>query len=162
MRGGEYIKITGTVIAFYINVLFKSFPQCESPSLKRINSLHTNLFCACRWSIMKAPPSTPDQETSGCHLTQLRGLSERGRQQPQGPGVCEGCRRGRQAHLRDSGPPGKPHHAAGASGAAGCAHRENQEGRGWGSWPARGRERGGISQAAGGSGPRPACRERGG
>lgn len=118
MRGGEYIKITGTVIAFYINVLFKSFPQCESPSLKRINSLHTNLFCACRWSIMKAPPSTPDQETSGCHLTQLRGLSERGRQQPQGPGVCEGCRRGRQAHLRDSGPPGKPHHAAGASGAA--------------------------------------------
>lgn len=118
MRGGEYIKITGTVIAFYINVLFKSFPQCESPSLKRINSLHTNLFCACRWSIMKAPPSTPDQETSGCHLTQLRGLSERGRQQPQGPGVCEGCRRGRQAHLWDSGPRGKPHHAAGASGAA--------------------------------------------
>lgn len=68
-EGGEYIKITGTVIAFYINVLFKSFPQCESPSLKRINSLHTNLFCACRWSIMMAPLSTTDQEASGFHLT---------------------------------------------------------------------------------------------
>jgi hypothetical protein len=73
MEGEEYIKIIGTVIAFYINVLFKSFPQCESPSLKRINSLHTNLFHAYRWSIMKAS-STPDQEASGCHLTQLPGL----------------------------------------------------------------------------------------
>lgn len=34
-EGGEYIKITGAVIAFYINVLFKSFPQCESPSFKK-------------------------------------------------------------------------------------------------------------------------------
>lgn len=34
MEGVEYIQITGTVIAFYINVLFKSFPRCESPSLK--------------------------------------------------------------------------------------------------------------------------------
>lgn len=89
MEGGEYIKITGMVIAFYINVLFKSFPQCESPSLKRINSLHTNLFRACRWSIMTAPPSTPDQEASGCHLTQLPGLpAQRRCRQQQGPGVC--------------------------------------------------------------------------
>lgn len=71
VEGEEYIKITGTVIAFYINALFKSFPQCESPSLKRINSLHTNLFHACGWSIMKAPPSAPDQEASGCCPTRL-------------------------------------------------------------------------------------------
>lgn len=69
-RGG-YVKITGTVIAFYINVLFKSSPQCASPSLKGINSRRTNLFRAYRWSIMQAPPSTPDGELSGCHLTQL-------------------------------------------------------------------------------------------
>ena len=35
MEGGDYIKITGMVIAFYINVLLKSFPQCESPFLKK-------------------------------------------------------------------------------------------------------------------------------
>lgn len=83
---------------FYINVLFQSFPQCKSPSLKRINSQHTNLFHACRWSIMKAL-SIPDQEASGCHLTGFR-VSCRTRQtavQPQGLRAAAGGG-GRPAH----------------------------------------------------------------
>lgn len=105
MEGGEYIKITGTVIAFYINDLFKSFPQCESPSSKRINSWHTNLFCAYRWSIMKTPPSTPDGETSSFHLTRLRVLPAPG-QGVSGPRGLGGVR-------------GSPATAIAAPGAAG-------------------------------------------
>lgn len=97
----------------------KVFPSVKIPLLKRINSPHANLFCACRWSIMKAPSSTPDLEASGCHLTLLPWTMR-------GSRGAQGSARGGLRGLR-----GLPSPVSGVSRDSGVNPRHRLHGRAW-------------------------------